>query len=1801
MTKHYLNFLVAGGSTSATEVRLVVSGSTVLTASGQQDLTLRWTTWDLSPWSGQSVTVQIVDSTGAGWGIIAADQFVESDSNNPVGRFGGDMISTGSVVTKWGDWNVDFKLPDANGHEVDVTMARGIPFTWTTWKGGINPKFVMSGTTALYNTSNGVITTGSSFVTNAFSFNYQGRTYGVFLPDNTTVLVNTGYIEPQLSGSNKYMVIGYLPATTNLAEFAGLAFARPTDTKISWAYDPAAGMVNTTWNVTTTAMKGSNLQTLQGWIPHHYRTTTNSLAFKAYTYLTPRGIMKCSQGNSFQIGFPFKGIAPVLPAPVVTGTVNDYQPARMANLMKIFQPGSMIGDTYWGGKALGICAQYMAWANQMGDTTDYLRLKSALKTALSDWLTYTPGETNGFFAYYPNWHAMIGSDASYGSQAFNDLHFHYGYFAVAAATLGMYDPQFLADYGPMLKEVVKCYGNFDRNDNSEPFLRTFDIWEGHDNAGGTSSPGGENQESSSEGVQAWGGMFLLGSVTNDSAMQAAAAMCFSMESAAVNEYWQDLWQTNFPSVYGRAGNGILGSGGLAYGTFFSGDPAWVYAIQYCPSNHWLNYMIRYKPDVVATKYQAMWDERSAWCSNQLLWTSTDTYPGGKWVQYNSHIYSVSGTATLPAGQPAPDVNPGQWNLQADCSKMEPDVLGDSPGHVVLVYQALWDHDKAAAEFDAYYSNNKAIATSAGDGGSSYYLIHAMREIGDQDWNYTTSIPTSAVYVNAATGVRTYVVYNPAAVTRQAIVYNNGVATGTMTVPAMVTVNTSNPNYNAATPPVPSGLSVTSGSGQVVLSWNSLPTATGYNVVRATSLSGTYSLIASPSTPTCTDTNSITNGATYYYMVSASNSQGQSSYSAPFAASVVPLAPTLSGTLTGGHPELSWNNPGGATSYNVKRSTKSGSGYASVSGTISSLTFTDVSAATGRNYYYIVTALDTGGESGNSNEILLNTISPPSIPTGLTAALGNAQVTLDWTDSTGSPASYNVRRSLSSGGPYTIITSASTSSWTDTNVTNGLTYYYVVSAVNGGGETVNSSEVTTKVLAPPVFAVNCNGASVGQFVADNASYYSNPGGNSNTTGTMDMSAVFEPAPQAVYQSNRYGQNMTYALGGFTAGATYNVRLHFSEAYWTLPGKRVYQVFVNGAKMLSNYDIFATSGTNFKANIQEITAAANGSGTFTFLFSSTPAGADNAQINGIEIRIPRPTVPSGLTATPSSAQIALNWSGSTTNATSYNIKRATVSGGPYNVIASSTTTNFTDTTVSGNSPYYYVVSSVNAGGESLGNSNEAGSALINQITGSFTEINTTNVNLDVIGSLAYVRIGYNTNNPDSQIITASSLLTGFSHYGTFSNSESESPQTTTYTYNDGANTDGYGTGTPTVSAGENMVGTGYQITVPNNPQNVILYLYVSENNANTLLTAGNYTNTTASGASQVTGFYTLNIPANYGNVTISYAETAQLGSYDNVRVFAAALASTVVPRVPTGLSAVSGSSQVTLSWNPSSGVTSYNVMRAATVSGSYATIASTQTPGYNDTNVTNASTYYYSVTAVNTVGESANSAQANATLSPVAPSGFSTAAGTGQVSLSWNSCPGATAYNVNRATASGGSYTTIATPSTASYTDSGVANGTTYFYVVSAVNTGGTSANSTEMSAQPLSPIQQWRLTNFGTINPADAAGGDTATPKGDRVPNLIKYALGLDPAKVALSSGLPSAAVSSGYLNLTFTRLKSVTDVTYRVEGTGDFFTWTEVWNSTVNAYGGGNNDSQQVTVPDTVPVSSAPNHRRFMRLKVTRP
>lgn len=178
----------------------------------------------------------------------------------------------------------------------------------------------------------------------------------------------------------------------------------------------------------------------------------------------------------------------------------------------------------------------------------------------------------------------------------------------------------------------------------------------------------------------------------------------------------------------------------------------------------------------------------------------------------------------------------------------------------------------------------------------------------------------------------------------------------------------------------------------------------------------------------------------------------------------------------------------------------------------------------------------------------------------------------------------------------------------------------------------------------------------------------------------------------------------------------------------------------------------------------------------------------------------------------------------------------------------------------------------------------------------------------------------------------------------------------------------------------------------------------------------------------------------------------------------------PAAPTNLQATAGNGQASLTWNASTGATSYNVKRSTTSGSGYATVApGVTTTSYTNTGLTNGTTYYYVVSAVNAYGESPNSSQASATPTDlVAPSNLTaTAVSTSQINLAWqDNAASETGFKVERATASSGPWTQVATTgaNVTTYSATGLTRNKIYYFRVRAYNASADSAYSNVASAK-----------------------------------------------------------------------------------------------------------------------------------------
>ena len=605
-----------------------------------------------------------------------------------------------ALISHWSDYMIAFVLQDDNA-SVRVTLMQGSPLVW-------------------------------------LEFTNAEPTINNPDPNALTVFQHT-------AGNTTTLAVAVLTDNLTPEDLQPYAFRIPRNTQITYDYLSQQSLLRTKFHISYQDIIPTTANGMwQGFLPHHYYDTHTDIAFLALTYATPRGEMRLAKGNDFTIDYPVHGMLPFFPVPY--DTLQGYDPELMRTLCAEYaQAGSFGADTYWGGKGLTQMAHYMTTAYQLGDTATFELAKSRLRATLIDWYTYTVGEDQYYFAYYDRWGALVGFDPSYDSDTFNDHHFHYGYFVYASALLCMLDDDFRQQYGPMARLVALDYANpylqtsapqssifkrsdlpssaqrssiFKRSDlpstaqrsTSFPLFRTFNPYLGHSFAGGMGNEGnGNGQESSSESMQGWGGVWMLGAALGDEDLMEAGIYGYTLEARGTAEYWFDRGRRNIDyTKYLHPYCCNLTMQGVGWWTWFSGDPVWMHSIQWLPISPILqNYLTE-------DRAFARWDYTQMYAAKEV------------------------GNYEAPTGG-----------------------LGDESGlgNVCLSYLALFDPDSAANVWTRMRQMGKALAKNPDTGGITYLLAHSLRAYGHQDHSIQADYPLAAAYTDSLTGKTTYAVYN----------------------------------------------------------------------------------------------------------------------------------------------------------------------------------------------------------------------------------------------------------------------------------------------------------------------------------------------------------------------------------------------------------------------------------------------------------------------------------------------------------------------------------------------------------------------------------------------------------------------------------------------------------------------------------------------------------------------------------------------------------------------------------------------------------------------------------------------------------------------------------------------------------------------------------------------------------------------------------------------------------------------------------------------------------------------------------
>ncbi len=512
------------------------------------------------------------------------------------------------------------------------------------------------------------------------------------------------------------------------------------------------------------------------------------------------------------------------------------------------------------------------------------------------------------------------------------------------------------------------------------------------------------------------------------------------------------------------------------------------------------------------------------------------------------------------------------------------------------------------------------------------------------------------------------------------VSSNSIST---TVPSQSITLFTVPAGNALSPPnAPTGLAATVGSGTVNLTWNAAGGATSYTVKRSATIAGPYTTIATlGSSPTNYTDTGLTNGTTYYYVVTGSNSAGTSPNSSPIPAT--PIAPPVFTSSATASP-----NPGTQGVATTVSAVVKDTANTLTNGMVQILIL-DPAGATALTQNF------TGQTFALNQSIPYSVSFVPALAGAYTVQIGvysSTGQTWSWNSSAGTiTVNSNLTfRSSATPNPSTFAPGATTNiavSVTDTGTGALANSIVELQVFNAGGTAVMTTFWTGQNFAagqtlqfshtwnsPASLATGVYSVDIGVFNADwSKNYYWN-----GSAGSIRIASGQPPAPPT-------GLTATAGVGQVSLAWTASVGATSYSVYrGASTGGESANPLAAGIGGTLYMDTSVTAGTKYFYKV----AALNASGTSALSseVSATP-------------RISPPAAPVGLTAAKGNRAVALTWT-ATSGATSYNVYRGAASGAehPAAIATGITTPFFTNTGLTNGKTYYFKVAAVNAGGRS-----------------------------------------------------------------------------------------------------------------------------------------------------------------------------------------------------------------------------------------------------------------------------------------------------------------------------------------------------------------------------------------------------------------------------------------------------------------------------------------------------------------------
>ena len=553
-----------------------------------------------------------------------------------------DWTCTNNNIDEITDWSYKAVTsnPSNSSQKMSTTMTQGSPFMFmelsnsnviyleklrVTFPSEIVYEGVYNGAKMVVFRTNDITSSVNGYPSATYQY------YALFLPESATVehqgttdKTNNdkiGKLKITFSSNAKaYMSLAWLYESQSRNDDTGISYAkeyRPyafnfiTNTTADYSYNESTATISTKYTYTVSKKSESTADgTIMGILSHQYKYISNG-TYMDNKAITLRGYMKFMKGSTYTTNMTYNGILPYMPTLSGDDTEGKQQ---LQNYVDSFVNEYMTGagnwtlakdegnETYYHGKKLNRSAQVVAAAKAIGDEESADKVLNGLEKNLEDWFTYSGNSDKHYFTYLGEGvGALLGFQTSFNAvDQFNDHHFHYGYFIESAASVGLYDKAWLNNYKDVVKQLVYDIACPYRNNadcvadcgNAYPYLRSFSPYEGHSWASGYEDERtGNNQESTSEAINAWAGIILFGELTNDTKIRDLGIYLYTTEVAAADDYWFDKDEDTYKidsSKYTAPMASMVWGGKADYSTWFGQE--YTQGIQICPINAWSFYL-----------------------------------------------------------------------------------------------------------------------------------------------------------------------------------------------------------------------------------------------------------------------------------------------------------------------------------------------------------------------------------------------------------------------------------------------------------------------------------------------------------------------------------------------------------------------------------------------------------------------------------------------------------------------------------------------------------------------------------------------------------------------------------------------------------------------------------------------------------------------------------------------------------------------------------------------------------------------------------------------------------------------------------------------------------------------------------------------------------------------------------------------------------------------------------------------------------------------------------------------------------